>query len=51
MTRHDITLRGADAERFEEQRDRVAERRGGYEPSSAEVLRMMMTQFDPEEVC
>jgi hypothetical protein len=48
--RSDITLRSDDASRYEQYRERVAEQRDGVEPSRAELLRMMMDQFDPSDI-
>jgi len=50
MPRCQITLQGDDADRFTDTAERVAELRGGAEPSNAEIVRMMMDQFDPTEV-
>jgi len=47
--RDQITLQGADAERFERGKERIAELRGA-EPSNAELVRLMMDQFDPDAV-
>lgn len=45
-----ITLRGDDADYFEEFKDQVAQARGGSEPSNAEVVRLMMQSLDVEQV-
>jgi len=47
MPRTQATLQGADSERFRNVSERVGELRGGAEPSNAELIRMMMDQFDP----
>ncbi|GAB7094082.1 hypothetical protein JCM30237_12340 [Halolamina litorea] len=49
MARTQTTLQGADSERFQANLDRVADLRGGAEPSNAELVRMMLDQFDPTE--
>ena len=49
MARTQATLQGADSERFQNASDRVGELRGGAEPSNAELIRMMLDQFDPTE--
>ena len=49
MPRCQATLQGDDAARFEDTAERVAELRGGAEPSNAEIVRMMMDQFDANE--
>jgi hypothetical protein len=45
--RTQITLYSDDSEWFEEIKERIAERRDGTEPSNAELLRLMMDQYDP----
>jgi predicted Rdx family selenoprotein len=45
-----VTLRSDDAGRFEQMKAAVEERRDGAEPSNAELVRLMMDQFDPEEL-
>jgi len=40
--RQQITLRSDDAEQFEEMKQRVADRRGGNEPTNAELVRLLM---------
>jgi hypothetical protein len=47
MPRTQATLQGDDSERFRETCERVGELRGGADPSNAELIRMMMDQFDP----
>jgi len=47
MPRTQATLQGADSERFRNIRELVGELRGGAEPSNAELIRMMLDQFDP----
>lgn len=42
-----ITLYGDDAEWFINQQQKIAEKRGGSTPSNAEVVRLMLEQFDP----
>jgi len=49
MPRCQITLQGGDANRFSDTVECVGELRGGAEPSNAEIVRMMMDQFDPSE--
>ena len=49
MARTQATLQGADSERFQKASERVGELRGGAEPSNAELIRMMLDQFDPAE--
>ena len=48
VNRIDITIRNETAEHFEGYLESVTEMRDGLEPSNAELLRMMMAQFDPE---
>lgn len=48
--REQVTLRSADADRFAAYREEVGRRRDGAEPSRAELLRLMMDQFDPSDV-
>jgi hypothetical protein len=48
--RAQISLYSADARRFEDYRDQVAEERDGATPDRPELLRMMMDQFDPDRV-
>ena len=48
--RAQITLYGDDADRFEDLRDDVEERRDGSTPSRSEVVRLMMDQFDVDEL-
>jgi len=50
MARTQATLQGADSERFRHVSEQVGELRGGAEPSNAELIRLMMDQFDPAEV-
>lgn len=47
-TRESIDLYGQDAEWFQDLKGRITDQRGGHEPTNSEVLRMMMTQFDPD---
>jgi len=49
MARTQATLQGADSERFRNNRERVGELRGGAEPSNAELIRLMLDQFDPTD--
>lgn len=49
MARTQATLQGADSERFRNVSERVGELRGGAEPSNAELIRLMMDQFDPTD--
>jgi len=49
MARTQATLQGADSKRFQNASERVGELRGGVEPSNAELIRMMMDQFDPTD--
>ena len=44
--RTQITLYSDDSEWFEEIKKEVAERRDGAEPSNAELVRLMMDQYD-----
>jgi len=46
MVRNQVTLQGSDAERFRDTREKVGDLRSA-EPSNAELVRMMMDQFDP----
>jgi hypothetical protein len=46
MARAQITLRGDDAERFEELKERVGEQRPGSEPGNAELVRVLMDSVD-----
>jgi len=47
MVRDQITLQGGDAERFRRKKEQIEDLRGGADPSNAELVRMMMDQFDP----
>jgi len=47
MPRTQATLQGADSDRFRKASERVGELRGGAEPSNAELIRLMLDQFDP----
>lgn len=44
--RIDITLRGDDAEWFEDRRETAGERRNGNEPNRAEYLRLLLEDSD-----
>ena len=44
--RTQITLYSDDSEWFEEIRSQVAEKRGGAAPSNAELVRLMMEQYN-----
>lgn len=46
--RTQITLYGDDSEWFDQVKDDVAERREGSEPSNAEVVRLMMEDYDAD---
>lgn len=46
MARAQITLRGDDAERFEELKERVGEQRPGSKPGNAELVRVLMDSVD-----
>lgn len=46
MTRERITLSGDDAEWFRDIRQTIAKRRDGYQPTNAEVARLMMEDYD-----
>lgn len=48
--RTDITLHGADAEQFEELKEARAEQRNGNEPGNAEMLRLLMENYDGPKV-
>ena len=48
--RRQATLYGNDAEWFEELLEEVAAKRNGNEPTGAELLRLMMQQFDPDRL-
>lgn len=48
--RAQITLYGDDADRFEDIRDDVEEQRDGSTPARSEVVRLMMDQFDADDV-
>lgn len=48
--RTQIALYAGDAEWFEDLKKRVAQQRDGNPPTNAELARMMMGQFDPEDV-
>ncbi|WP_436924964.1 hypothetical protein [Halosimplex amylolyticum] len=48
--RTDITLRGDDSEQFEKLKKARAEKRHGNEPSNAEMLRLLMEDYDGPEV-
>lgn len=43
-----VSLYSDDAERFENVREQL-KRELGYEPDRADVVRFMMSQFDPDE--
>jgi len=47
MVRDQITLQGDDSKRFRRNKEQIEELRGGADPSNAELIRMMMDQFDP----
>ena len=49
MPRTQATLQGADSDRFRNASERVGDLRGGAEPSNAELIRLMLDQFDPSE--
>jgi hypothetical protein len=44
-----LTLRSDDADWWEDLREEVADRRDGNEPTNAEMARMMMEQFEPDQ--
>lgn len=46
MTRTDVTLRGEDAEWFEDRRKQAAQRRDGHAPNRSEYLRMLLEDAD-----
>lgn len=46
MTRVDVSLYGEDADAFEEVRDVLDERTAGRTPTNADVLRVLMTEFE-----
>lgn len=48
--RADITLYGDDAEQFEKLKEARAEMRHGNEPSNAEMLRLLMEDYNGPEV-
>jgi len=48
--REDITLYGDDADWFEDLKEARAELRGGNKPSNAEMLRLLMEEYDGPEV-
>lgn len=48
--REQITLYGDDAEQFQMFKQDIAEKRGGNEPSNAEMLRLFMQEADREKL-
>jgi hypothetical protein len=46
--RKQITLYGEDSEWFEDLQEEVGELRDGNEPANAELVRMMMQQFETD---
>lgn len=47
--RQEFTIYSTGSERFRQLREHITEMRGGVEPTRAELMRLLMENFDPTD--